>query len=889
MKKKWICLCCFPNSALKILLKMKLLTFFLFVSVASVTANSYSQQTKFKLNLENSTVRQVFNEIEKTSEFIFIYSEKSVDLNRKVNVKVEDETVKSVLDQLFKGTNNYYEIHDRQIVILSPETKELPQSRKSGSEVEQPQKKGISGTVRDAKGIPLPGVTVAVKGFPIGTITDASGDFRLSVPIEAKTLVFSFVGMVTKELSIPSVAMNLKISMEETQLGLDEVVVVGYGSLSKKDITGSVGQVNISEMVKAPVATFDQALAGRVAGVQVQSSDGQPGSGTNIIIRGGNSLTQSNEALYVIDGFPLENSERMPISPEDIASISVLKDASATAIYGSRGANGVIVIETKKGISGKTVVDYNASYGFQMVTNKPEMMNPYDFVKYQFELYPSRAAEYTDTLGLTLEDYKNRPAYDWQKMAFRAAPIQKHNFSLRGGNESTKFSVSGSLFNQDGVIINSNYDRYTGRMTLDHIISPKLKTGFNISIAQTNSSGTPINAGSASLSSVMYNLWGFRPVIPDPNKDLTDELIDNDPYYGVNLRLNPISNLREDIYTNEYTDISSNAYITYAIFKDLILKVSGGINGRKSENDYFYSSKTTRGLSVASGVYGGINNAKASSWLNENTLTYDKVFNKNNRLNFVGGFTMQRNDSRNSGMQSILIPNEELGIMSLNSGTPRSTTSGGGYNTLCSFLGRANYHFTSKYLITLTMRADGSSKFAKGNKWGYFPSGALGWRIKEENFLKNVNAISNAKLRMSYGVTGNNRVGNFDYLPSLSLTKANGYSYGNATPLNGLVYQSMENSGLKWETTAQSDIGIDLGFLDERINLTVDLYKKVTTDLLQNADMPATTGFANVVKNIGKISNSGLEISVNTVNVKTKKFSWKVILTFPLTEISFLD
>lgn len=864
-------LCYVPKQILRI---MKLTIIIMTTFLLQVSAGTFAQ--KITLNEKNASLEHIITTIRLQSGYDFIGSAKLIKAAKPITIMVKETHLEEVLKMCFQNQDLTYSIQDKTVIVKLKDVSLFNSLDRSLSFIK------ITGTVTDAKGSPIPGVLITIKGKDYRSATNTQGKYVVPAADEQATLVFSMVGYLSQEVKVVGRKV-INVQLVESDTKLDEVVVVGYGSVMKKDLTGSVAQANVEDMAKAPVATFDQALAGRIAGVNVTSGDGQPGSDNSIVIRGGNSLNQNNSPLYVIDGFPMEDFSSSAISPEDIASISVLKDASATAIYGARGANGVIVIETKKGTTGKPIITYNGSIGAQTVTNTMKMMSPYEFVKYQLEVSPPASKlNYLDRYGIGLDDYKGQVGLDWQNKLLRTAPMQIHNMGVRGGSTNTKYSVSGSLYNQDGVVINSNYDRYTGKISIDQIISKKIKTGFTLSMAQTHTSGAAIAQGTQGgmLGYVMYNAWAFRPTTGGLNQDdLGDEFIDDDPQTtGAFLRINPVINANEEHIRNKFSDLVGNAFLSYEIIQGLVFRASAGFNNRKSNNEYFYNSKTSRGTPLNTsnirGVFGGTGNGESRSWLNEYTLSYNKTIKKDHKLNLLGGFTLQKNNSYRFSFEATKVPNEELGISALGSGTPYNNTSTQSLSSMLSYFGRANYSYKSKYLFTFTMRADGSSKFPPGSKWGYFPSGAIAWRFKEENFLKNNLVISDAKLRTSYGITGNNRVGDFSYLPNLVLNDTYGYSFGDAEPTKGLIYGSMGNDLLKWESTAQLDLGLDLGLFKDRIQLTFDVYQKITSDLLLSASLPRTTGFISGVKNIGKIKNQGLEFTLNTVNAKNKNFSW---------------
>ncbi|WP_119080542.1 SusC/RagA family TonB-linked outer membrane protein [Chitinophaga alhagiae] len=741
----------------------------------------------------------------------------------------------------------------------------------------------VTGRVVDEQGVGLPGVSVRLKNGTTGASTDKNGGFTVRVPDLQGTLVFNHIGFKKHEEAIRG-RTSVTVTLLPDASKLNEVVVIGYGTTSKKDLTGSVAQVQVEDLQKAPVLSFDQALAGRVAGVQVSSNDGQPGAeGINIVIRGANSLSQSNSPLFVIDGFPMEDPENMSLNPEDIKTINILKDASATAIYGARGANGVVVIETKRGQIGAPVVTATASLGYQHVAKRMDVMSPYDFVSYQLER-DSTIAKTTYLSDATLDDYKRVKGVDWQGELFRDAPMQVYNLAMRGGNQGTKYSLSGSVADQQGVLINSGLSRYQGRFVIDQNIGKKVTAGVNLNYSRVRNFGqiaSGANAGNGASAYLLYSVWGYRPVSGKSLEDATDlseELMDDEIDETMDYRINPIINAKNELRQSATSNILANAYITYEIIPGLKLRVSGGVESLNRKNTSFYNSLTSRGTprfpNNTKGQYGSVNFVERSSWLNENTLTWIKRFNRKNRLEVLGGFTMQGIKASGYGFMSQNVPNESLGIPGLEQGIPGSTSSSATESKLGSFLARVNYSFLSRYLLTVSFRADGSSKFSPENRWAYFPSAAFAWQIKEERFMQSVKFISDAKLRTSYGTTGNNRVSDFATLPALTSPIGASYSQNNSMPQTGVIQTSLGNTKLKWETTAQADIGLDLGFLRNRIQLTVDLYRKTTSDLLLNASLPKTTGFTRVYKNIGKVRNEGLELTLATTNVKSGSFSW---------------
>jgi TonB-linked SusC/RagA family outer membrane protein len=756
--------------------------------------------------------------------------------------------------------------------------------------------RSFTGKVTNVMGEPMEDVSVKVKGQAKGVLTNNQGVYVITLNNPANAvLVFSYVGSKDKEVKTTATGSVYNVQLESSIKDMDEVVVVGYGSVRKRDLTGAVGHVNIADIQKAPVPSFEDALAGRVAGVQVSSIDGQPGASNLITIRGGNSITQSNAPLFVIDGFPIENPDNNTLNPDEIESIQPLMDASATAIYGARGANGVFIITTKKGKAGAPVVSYNGWYGLQKEIKRQEVMSAYEFVKYQLDLSSITATATYLQNGKTLESYKGVQGVDWQDQILRTAPMQSNSLSISGGNDKTRYSVSGSVFNQDGILINGGFRRLQGRMVLDQTVSDKVKIGINANYSNTRTNGQiATNGGDNPISSsayLFYSGWGYRPV---SGTDAGDESLVDDPFdpaaNTTDYRVNPVISANNAYNYTFVNALLVNAYAEYKFLKNFTLRVTGGITKNDRRREIFNNSKTASGnpktsYGATNGVNGSLDNYGLNSWLNENTITYNKKFNASHTLNVVGGFTLQRTLSTANGFAANQVPNENIGMNGLDEGNVTRSSSSSSEAALASFLGRVNYTFKSRYLFTVSFRADGSSKFSPENRWGYFPSGAFAWRLGEEKFMKKIAFISDAKLRTSYGVTGNNRVSDFSYMSILSVKQAdNDYTNGsgNTTPgyyfnnvyMPGSIPTEVGNPALKWERTAQTDVGLDLSFLDNRISLTTDFYYKKTTDLLLDATLASSSGYLSGYKNIGAVSNRGLEFTVNTVNIQSKKFTW---------------
>ena len=749
----------------------------------------------------------------------------------------------------------------------------------------------VVGRVVDTNDVPLIGVNVVVKGTTTGTTTGIDGNYSIKVG-ENQTLVFSYLGYTTVEEPVGKrTAINVKMNEEATQLGAVEIVNIGYGTTTRRDLTGSVAKADLETMMKANVTSFDQALNGRIAGVVVSTGDGSLGAEANITIRGNNSLTQSNAPLYIIDGFPSEGSFATSINPADIESIDVLKDASATAIYGARGANGVIVINTKRGTEGKPTVNFSASFSLSHIANKVDLMDSYEFVRLQEELINDSSMEssyygYSEEYGrnLTLEDYRNIPGIDWQDQLYRTAFQQNYNVSLSGGNkEGLRYNVGFSALDQDGIIIRSNFQRYQGKANFTLPISKKLTLNLNANYSRTATNGVnPTTAETTSSSSgwLMYSVWGYRPVTA-PGQDILDSMLDESIDGSNDYRFNPVKTAKNEYRKTLVDYLNSNIALTWKITPELTFKTTGGYMLNKRRREEFNGSETYTGYPGSpsgKGVNGAIYWTDQTSWSNENTLNYKRRFGRSHNVDLMAGLSLQGLNYTYDGVQATQITSEELGIAGIYTGNYQSVKSDHYDWRMMSMFLRANYNFRYKYYLTFSFRADGSSKFPSDNRWGYFPSVGASWNFNRENLFKKSDWLSNGKLRFSWGMTGNNRTQTpYDYYSQITVTPGSGNSFDyvfNGERVPGYYVSNMANERLKWETTEQWNVGIDLGFFDNRLKVTADWYDKVTRDLLLYALLPASSGYEQGMLNIGKIRNRGFEFTLETVNIKTRQFQW---------------
>jgi TonB-linked SusC/RagA family outer membrane protein len=752
----------------------------------------------------------------------------------------------------------------------------------AATEATEMQQGTITGTVTDQSGSPIIGATVVVKGTAIGANTDASGRFSLTrVPMNS-ILEFSFIGMTAQEIPYKGQP-TISVIMEQSTLTLDDVVVIGYGTVKKPDVTGAVAVAPVKDMAQAvAVASFAEALAGRIAGVKVSAMDGQPGGDININIRGISSLTQSTAPLFVVDGFPVENLDPTTLNQEEIESMTILKDASSTAIYGSRGANGVILIQTKRGKVGKPVVSFSTSMGFQMTPEPMKLMSPYEYIKYQQELDPAlRTTTAFFAGGKTLEDYRGVVGANFQDYVLRTGTLENYNLAVRGGNDQTRYSISGTLFDQLGVIINTGLTRYSGRVTLDQSISENINAGVTANYSGVTQYGQVINQGAVTSSNptafVLARAWMYQPIVPDESVDLVnDEFEDWSIVGNSDYRVNPVTDLENQHQYYKTKLFEANGYISFDLTKELTFKTTAGIRHNTYIVERFYNSKTSQGSLTSpgnvNGINGSVSNNFSASYSNENTLTYRKVFNSYHSITGLALFSLNGINSVTNGYSGRLLPNENLGIDGIEEGTAYNPVSNSSRNTMASYAGRFDYSYRSKYILTLTFRADGSSKFVE--HWGYFPGLALAWNMHREEFFANsLPFVSTSKLRMSYGSNGNNRVSDFATYARL-LQSIDGYSFNNSTPTGSIYISTVANPLLRWEKVNTIDLGWELGLFKDKIKMELDLYRKNTLDLLLNSTLPPTTGFGSAVKNIGKLRNDGLEITVNAVVLSTKDFGW---------------
>lgn len=736
------------------------------------------------------------------------------------------------------------------------------------------QQPSVTGVVSDESG-PLPGVSVFVKNTDKGAVTNQSGAFSIEAA-KGTVLVFRSIGYLEKEITVGD-SQTINVSLVAESENLEEVVVVGYGSQSRKDVTGSVAPIAMSNVRGQAISSPDQALSGQVSGVKVSTSNGIPGGGPKIQIRGIGAVGAGSDPLYVIDGFPVPSSSSQQsnpmsaINPQDIESMTILKDASATAIYGSRGANGVVMITTKRGTSGKPQIQLSANTGLQEVPQKgrPDLMNGQEFAQFRKEALMDkiRFEEGREpSLDEIPEIYRNPELIgkgtDWFDEVTRVAPMSDINLSITGGSDKIKTYTSLGYLNQEGVMLNTGFERFSLRTNVDANITDRFRVGVNLAPTMSFTKGGVRGQGrdeffdiTSPIPSVYNEDGSYNPYIESP---------------GTFGNPNPVMYLNDRVDKSNRTRILTNVYGEYEIVENLKFKSTFNVDFEDSNSEYFRPStipnQNAPGLSVPSGNNG---RAKYLNWLNENTLNYDITTDNGHSFSGLLGFTVQSQKVDQLRFDGSQFPDDD--IQTLNAAA-RITVGAIDKSdwSLISYLARVNYSYLSKYLVTATVRTDGSSRFGSNNRWGTFPSLALGWRLSEENFLKNTTWINELKLRASYGFTGNFNIGNYSYMSNIGTRD---YVF-NGTLASGRVMNTLGNPNLGWEKMRELNIGLDFAILNNRLSLSADFYNRNTQDLLLNVEIPQSSGFGTVTENRGDVRNRGVELGINSQNIVSDNFGW---------------
>ncbi|MEO9510972.1 MAG: TonB-dependent receptor [Flavobacteriaceae bacterium] len=860
---------------LKFDLKMKLTFLLSLVFLLQLKANtSYSQSTKLTLNLENVEVNDVIRKIESLSEFKFLYNRNDVDLKRRISIKAQNQRISRILSNLLKGTEIEFEVLNKQIVLRRKKDFGDVGNVIKTSNLDENQL-SVSGTIVDNQGQPLPGANILEKGTTNGTQADFDGNFSISVANDSSILVISYIGFATKEVPTNG-NIDIVVVLEESAAGLDEVVIVGYGTQKKSDLTGAVISVSEEDLQSRPVPSFQEAIQGRATGVNIRQNGGDLSGDFSIQIRGVGSVTGSNNPLIIVDGVPLFSGNLSTINPRDIASVNILKDASATAIYGARASNGVVIVTTKRGGEGKPVFTFSVETGFEQITKGFDVLT----TEQQRQLFV--AAFERSNRNTAVYDDPTNPIWqvdnDWQELGTRTALRRAYNFGVSGGSANSKYAISASVLDREGTIRNTDIKNWSLRANIDSKITEKFSVSGSIAgNHQIDNYVVNDQWGNFGYRSFAYN-HSYTPAFDeDGNLDAVNTTAS--PFFGANN--NPLINILLPTKERAITRILGSVKLDYEFLDGLT--VSGNLGGDVlHRNIYEFNPIYEIGRFI--NEEGSIEQRADTevNWVAEATLQYEKELEEHDLKVLLGVSAQQftEDDFQVNGSGTVNNSLNQLNNQTDFTGEGKSVSSG-----LSSFFFRANYGFMDRYLATATVRRDGSSRFGPGNRFGIFPSGSVAWRISEESFLKNSNIVSNLKLRASYGLTGNQNIGDFAFI---TRTANRGYAFGN-TAVIGNAPVNIGNPNLQWESAKQLDIGLNAGFFNNRISLEVDYYDKRSEDLLVAPPIPLTTGISQrPIVNLGSIRNTGIEFGISTQNL-TGKLKWSTDFNITYNENEVLD
>lgn len=844
---------CFKNPRFKQIFRiMRISTFLLMVCVfCSYAGNAHSQNAKVSIHMNNVKLDKILNEIENQTDYLFIYNNQ-VDINKITSVKVKNEAVAQVLDRILSGTGINYELEGTHIILTTEAIKDLHA---------QQQAKTVTGTVTDVSGEPIIGANIRIKGTTTGTITDIDGNF--SIEAEPQSVIeVSYIGYLTQETVINN-QKSIRFLLKEDTKTLDEVVVIGYGVQKKADLTGSVANINTEKLNTQSNANIGQALQGKIAGVDIVSQGGAPGSGTRIMVRGIGTLNNASP-LYIVDGMYMNSIDH--ITPNDIASIDVLKDASSAAIYGSRAANGVIIVTTKEGSNteGKPIIDLSVNLGISTASKFLDMLDAKGWAEVTTI---ARQAIGKPALDMAT-DLANKPDNDWQDIMFRPALMQNYNLAVKGGGKYSTYYTGLGYFNQDGIVKGTNYQRYNIQSKNDYkrgIFS----AGTNLIISFSHDKPLHQELRGGMIGTILQS-------VPTLEKyDDTREGGYGGTYGDVVNIPHPLAIIDDNIMDryNENVKIFANLYAQIELFKGLKYKLNltPDFSFERYKN---YLNKYDFGLATNSITQLTERQRRRRNILVENLLTFDRTFGEH-KISALAGYTYQ--DSRFRHIQAY---GEGLpqGLEEIDAATTNRSNEGNSWRSvLTSILGRVFYSYQNKYLFTATIRRDGSSKFGKNNRYGYFPSFSLGWNVAEEKFMENVHWLDQLKLRGGYGVLGNQEIDNYQY--SSTITTGINYPDGNGGLLQGAFPKNFANPDIKWEETAMTNVGIDFMAFNNRLSLTADYYVKNTKDILLTVPIPISSGGANdPIRNAGKIRNNGFEFNLGWMDQPNPDISYGINL-----------
>ncbi|SHN32038.1 TonB-dependent receptor [Chitinophaga sp. CF418] len=829
-------------------MKLKLLCVMMILLQIPAWANAQT----VSLSLRNASLNKVFDEIRKQTGYTFLYTDEQLFQGREVTIDVKNVSLQQALDASFKNQPLSYTISDKTIIVKRKPAQSAPAPPAPDKEVK--------GTVANEKGEQLPGATVQVKGTGKGVITNERGEFSISIPDDNAVLVISSLGYNKIEIPVQGKT-QLPVTLTASASSINELVVVGYGEQRRATMTHSITTVSAAAFQDQPVNRLDQVLQGRAAGVQVTNAAGSPGGAVRIRIRGANSINGDNGPLYVVDGFV--GAEFFAINPDDIESVQVLKDASATAIFGSRGANGVIIITTKKGNKGGLKVNFTSRLSTATVIKKMDLLNAADFAE-TANAHAQAVGTAQPFTAQQISDFRAKGGTDWQDEIFRSAPAQEYLLSLAGGSDKTSYFISGNYLDQDGVINNSFYKRYTLRSNISSTLSSKVTAFLNITGSYSEAQNVDIPADGPSSPLAQAITWS--PTVPVRKADGSFTI--TDPVGSV--FYNPVALTVDRLAVTDRMLANAIGGFKFELLRGLTFNTQYGVNYLEYENKSFAGKATNSGSATSS-----LRSNKEIRLQSTNTLNYHRVFNNTHNLDITAVSEYQQTTYNYLSAGASNLTYESFLWNNLALGTPGSPASGYSKSALFSLVGRVNYGYKDKYLLSGALRRDGASKFLGNNKYSYFPSVSAGWVITNEPFMQQARFISNLKLRGSWGSTGSQSVNAYSTFSSYSRMIA---SFTNSTFLNGIVLGNIGNSDLKWETTEQKDIGIDAGILDDRINISADYFVKDTRDLLLNENLPMYLGGNTITRNVGAVQNKGFEFSIEGAVITKGPITWNTSL-----------
>jgi TonB-linked SusC/RagA family outer membrane protein len=850
---------------------MKILFIGIILSVCSLKAdNLFSPDTRITLKRSSAALEQIIEEIEKQSPYLFVYT-KDVNIRQEYVVDTESSTLRETLDKLFSGTDIRYEVEGSYIVLSAG--KEAPE-RSAGIALVRQQAKRLTGTVTDESGEPLAGASVVEKNTTNGIITDVDGRFTLNVREDA-VLQISYIGYITQEVTAGSQTV-LQIKLKEDRMILEELVVVGYGTARKSELTSAISRLSGEALQARPVTRLDQALQGEMAGVHVQQSGGKPGKNARIRVRGVNTITAQSDPLFVVDGFPVDAETFANINMDDVESVEVLKDAASASIYGSRGSGGVVIVTTKRGTKGEELkLDFNAYAGFSRNERTVKFMSAADYVLFMADSrtdgYIQQGGDLSvapidrpwdykfdqDLVDLAKTNPSAVPSYDPMGAILQTGVTRNYQLSATGATEKVRYLISGGYYSQSGIIQATDYKRYNLRANVDVEVNKYITIGMNMAPSYVVSH----DIDSEGKGGAVHNALGSVPIIP-PRQGYWGESELFSAYnlsYGTYQTLALIEHLDDEV--GRFQGLG-DVYAEITFFPGLKWKTSFGATFVQRRNDRFMDKTITR----EAAPQGKYTNQQYLNYLNENVLIFNKTFQNKHALGALIGFTVQDQKTKNSEITGTNFANDLVPTLNAAGSWTASTTMSEW--TLLSYLGRINYTFHEKYLFGASLRSDGSSRFGENTKWGLFPSLSAGWRIDGEAFMKSLEIINRLKLRASWGKTGNNNIPDYRAIPTMGNTS---YYYGtDKTKTTGMYIDRIANPNLGWEKTSAADLGLDIGLWSNRLSLTVDFYNNQTSDLLLDVPVPAITGFTTELQNIGQVENKGWEFEVSSINMDSE-------------------